>query len=245
MVVFPAIDIRGGNCVRLYQGDFNKETIFSNNPEEMAQQWEIEGAKYLHIVDLDGARAGSPVNIFTIKKIIETVNIPIEVGGGIRTLDDIYDLLEMGVDRVILGSAAVDNPNLVKQAAREFEEGVIVGIDAKNGKVAVHGWDDTSEITSTELAMRMGDAGIMTIIFTDISRDGTLGGVQAERFANIAIRSGISVIASGGVGSIDDIKALKKYEDDGVIGVILGKSIYTGALSLSEAIAVAEAGGDA
>ena len=240
MIVFPAIDIRGGNCVRLFQGDFNKETVYSSNPEEMAQQWEAEGAKYLHIVDLDGARAGAPVNIFIIKKILETVKIPIEVGGGIRSLDNIYDLLDLGVDRVILGSAAIDNPELVRQAAREFEEGVIVGIDAKNGKVAVHGWDYTSDISSEDLATRIGDAGISTIIFTDIGRDGTLSGVNAERFANIAIRSGISVIASGGVGSLDDIKALKKYERDGVGGVILGKSIYTGAISLSDAIAVAE-----
>ena len=166
MVIFPAIDIRGGKCVRLFQGDFKQETVFSNNPEEMAEQWASQGASYLHIVDLDGARSGSPVNVFIIKKILETVQIPIEVGGGIRSLDNIYDLLEMGVDRVILGSAAVDNPSLVKQAAREFGESVIVGIDAKNGKVAVHGWDDTSEITSTDLAMRMGDAGITTIIFT-------------------------------------------------------------------------------
>ena len=240
MLVFPAIDIRGGKCVRLFQGDFKQETVFSNNPEEMAEQWVSQGASYLHIVDLDGARSGSPVNVFIIKKIWETVQIPVEVGGGIRSLDNIYDLLEMGVDRVILGSAAVDNPSLVRQAAREFGESVIVGIDAKNGKVAVHGWDDTSEITSTDLAIRMGDAGITTIIFTDISKDGTLSGVNAERFANIAIRSGISVIASGGVGSLNDIKALKKYEKDGVVGVILGKSIYTGKLDLSEAIAVAE-----
>ena len=242
MVIFPAIDIRGGKCVRLFQGDFNQETVFSNNPEEMAEQWASQGATYLHIVDLDGARSGSPVNVFTIKKIMETVQIPVEVGGGVRSLDNIYDLLEMGVDRVILGSVAVDNPNLVKQAAREFGDSVIVGVDAKNGKVAVHGWDDTSEITSSELALRMGDAGITTIIFTDIARDGTLGGVKAETFANLAIRSGLSIIASGGVGSIEDIKALKKYEKDGVIGVILGKSIYTGALDLSEAIKVAEAG---
>ena len=240
MVVFPAIDIRGGKCVRLFQGDFNKETVFSNNPEEMAEQWVSQGATYLHIVDLDGARSGSPVNVFTIKKIIETAQIPVEVGGGVRSLDNIYDLLEMGVDRVILGSVAIDNPMLVKQAAREFGDSVIVGIDAKDGRVAVHGWDDTSEISSIELAMRMGDAGIMTIIFTDISKDGTLSGVSAEKFANIAIRSGLSVIASGGVASIEDIKALKKYEDDGIIGVILGKSIYTGKLDLSEAIAVAE-----
>ena len=239
MLVIPAIDIRGGKCVRLFQGDFNQETVFSNNPEEMAEQWASQGSSYLHIVDLDGARSGSPVNVFIIKKILETVNIPIEVGGGIRSLDNIYDLLEMGVDRVILGSAAIDNPSLVKQAAREFGESVIVGIDAKNGRVAVHGWDDTSEITSTDLAMRMGDAGITTIIFTDIAKDGTLSGVNAEKFANIAIRSGISVIASGGVGSLEDIKALKKYEKDGVVGVILGKSIYTGKLDLSDAIAVA------
>lgn len=240
MQVIPAIDIRGGKCVRLFQGDFNQETVFSNNPEEMAEQWVAQGAKYLHIVDLDGAKSGSPVNIFIIKKIMETVDVPVELGGGIRSIDTIYDLLEMGIDRVILGSVAVDNPSLVRQAVREFGDSVIVGIDAKNGKVAVHGWDDTSEMTSIDLAVRMGDAGITTIIFTDIVKDGTLSGVDAEKFANIAIKSGIKVIASGGVGSIDDIKSLKKYEKDGVSGVILGKSIYTGALDLTEAIKVGE-----
>ena len=240
MLVYPAIDIRGGNCVRLYQGDFNQETIYSDNPEEVAQQWEAQGATYIHIVDLDGARAGSPINIFTIKKIMETVKIPIEVGGGIRSLDDIYDLLEMGVDRVILGSVAVDNPKLVQQAAREFEESVIVGIDAKNGKVAVHGWDDTSAISASELATRIGDAGITTIIFTDIARDGTLSGVDADKFAKLAVKSGIGVIASGGVSSIKDIQDLKAREQYGIKGVILGKSIYTGALNLTEAIAAAK-----
>ncbi len=240
MVILPAIDLKGGKCVRLYQGDFNQSTVFSDYPEEMALKWQEQGAKFLHIVDLDGAKKGAPVNIFSIKKILETVRIPIEVGGGIRTLENIDDLLSMGVERVILGSTAVEHPELIREAAREFGEKVIVGIDAKRGKVAVNGWLNVSNMTALELAIKVGDMGIATIIYTDIAKDGTLAGHNAEATAELARRSGLTVIASGGVSSLDDIRALKKYEADGVGGVVIGRAIYTGALDLVEALKIAE-----
>ena len=240
MIILPAIDIRGGKCVRLTQGDFERETVYSDDPQEVAQKWQNEGANFLHVVDLDGAKAGSPINIFTIKHILEVVKIPVEVGGGIRKMEDIENLLEMGVRRVILGSAAIENPELVREAAEEFGENIVVGIDAKDGKVAVHGWRDSSEMDSVELVEQIGDFGISRIIYTDISRDGMLSGINAEHFADLARKSGISVIASGGVGSLEDIRSLKVYEADGVAGVIIGKALYTGAISLKDAIAVAE-----
>ena len=174
MIILPAIDIRGGKCVRLTQGDFERETVYSDDPQEVAQKWQNEGANFLHVVDLDGAKAGSPINIFTIKHILEVVKIPVEVGGGIRKMEDIENLLEMGVRRVILGSAAIENPELVREAAEEFGENIVVGIDAKDGKVAVHGWRDSSEMDSVELVEQIGDFGISRIIYTDISRDGML-----------------------------------------------------------------------
>ena len=240
MVILPAIDLKGGKCVRLFQGDFDQQTIFSDYPEEMAVKWQAHGAKYLHIVDLDGAKKGAPVNVFAIKKILEAIRIPIEVGGGIRTLENIEDLLDMGVDRVILGSTAVEKPELIREAAREFGEKVVVGIDAKRGKVAVHGWLNVSNMTALELAIKVGDMGVSTIICTDISRDGTLTGHKVEQTAELARQSGLTVIASGGVASLDDIRALKAHESDGIEGVIIGKAIYTGALDLAEAIKIAE-----
>ena len=240
MIIIPAIDIRGGKCVRLTQGDFSKETVYSDNPQEMAQNWQSKGASFLHVVDLDGAKAGMPVNVFAIKHILETVKIPVEVGGGIRSMESIENLIELGVSRVILGSAAIEEPDLVRNAAKEFAEKIVVGIDARDGKVAVHGWEDSSKVDAVEFAEKIGDFGISTIIYTDISRDGMLNGIDAEHFAELARRSGLSVIASGGVGSLDDIRALKKYEADGVSGVIVGKALYTGAIDLKDAIAEGE-----
>ena len=241
MLILPAVDIRGGKCVRLTQGDFKKEIIYSNFPEEQALKWQEMGAKFLHVVDLDGAREGNPINIFSVKKILDVVEIPIEVGGGIRTMNDMENLLDMGVERIILGSVAVENPDLLREAAREFGgEKIVVGIDARNGIVAVHGWGDSGYMKAEELAMQIGDFGISTIIYTDISRDGMMNGVDAENFADIARKSGISIIASGGVGSLDDIRALKKFENDGVVGVIVGKAIYENKINLAEAIEIAE-----
>ena len=237
MIIFPAIDLRGGKCVRLIQGDFAKETVYSDDPRATALKWQSMGAKFLHVVDLDGARAGSPQNLDAIKKILDAVKIPIEVGGGIRTLDDMERLLALGVRRVILGSVAVENVALVAQAIQRFGDRVVVGIDAKNGLVAVHGWEKSSSVTAIELAKQIVAAGVNTIIYTDIAKDGMLSGVNAASFTELAEASGAQIVASGGVRSIEDIRALKSA---GVAGVIVGKAIYTGALDLAAAIAEAE-----
>ena len=237
MIIFPAIDLHGGKCVRLIQGDFDKETVYSYDPSATALKWQAAGAKFLHVVDLDGARAGSPQNLDAIKKILTAVEIPIEVGGGIRTLDDAEKILSLGVRRVILGSVAVENISLVEEAARRFGDKIVVGIDARGGFVAVHGWEKSSTVRADELAKKIVAAGVKTIIYTDISKDGMLSGVDAKIFSELAKSSGAQVVASGGVRSIDDIPALLAA---GVSGVIVGKAIYTGALDLKTAIAVAE-----
>lgn len=235
MIIFPAIDLRGGKCVRLIQGDFDKETVYSDDPQATALRWQSCGAKFLHVVDLDGARAGSPQNLDAIKKILDAVAIPIEVGGGIRTLDDAEKLLSLGVRRVILGSVAVENPALVAEAVQRFGDKIVVGIDAKGGFVATHGWEKSSQVKVGDLAKKIVAAGVKTIIYTDISKDGMLSGVNAEIFAELAKISGAQIVASGGVRSIEDIRALKAVESDGVVGVIVGKAIYTGSLDLTAA----------
>jgi len=242
MIIFPAIDLRGGKCVRLIQGDFDRETVYSDDPQATALKWQAAGAKFLHVVDLDGAKTGSPQNFDAIKKILAVIKIPIEVGGGIRTLNDVEKILSLGVRRVILGSVAVENPALVEEAVKNFGvEKIVVGIDARGGFVAVHGWEKSSTVTAGELAKKIVAAGVKTIIFTDISKDGMLSGVNADTFAELAKISGAQVVASGGVRSLEDIRALKAREGDGVAGVIVGKAIYTDALDLSVAIEIAEA----
>ena len=240
MIIFPAIDLRGGKCVRLIQGDFDKETVYSDDPQATALRWQAAGAKFLHVVDLDGARAGSPQNLDAIKKILDAVEIPIEVGGGIRTLDDMQRLLSLGVRRVILGSVAVENPALVAEAVQRFGDKIVVGIDARNGFVATHGWEKSSSVAAADLAKQICAAGVKTIIYTDISKDGMLSGVNAKTFAELAKSSGAQIVASGGVKSIEDIRALKAVESSGVVGVIVGKAIYTGSLDLKSAIELAE-----
>ncbi len=240
MIIFPAIDLRGGKCVRLIQGDFDKETIYSDDVQATALKWQAAGAKFIHVVDLDGAREGSPQNLDAIKKILEVVEIPIEVGGGIRTLDDANRLLTLGVRRVILGSVAVENILLVEDAAKKFGDKIVVGIDARGGFVAVHGWEKSSQVKVEELAKKIVAAGVKTIIYTDISKDGMLSGVNASTFAELARSSGAQIVASGGVRSVQDIRALKSVEAQGVVGVIVGKAIYTGALDLKSAIEIAE-----
>ena len=238
MIIFPAIDIRDGKCVRLFKGDFNQETVFSDKPEEMAEKWQAEGAEFLHLVDLDGALAGKSQNLATLKKIIAAVNIPVELGGGIRTMENIDEVLALGVKRVILGSVAVKNPELVKEACAKYGERIVVGIDAKDGIVAVDGWGVSGNVDVITLAKEMAKAGVKTIIYTDISRDGTLAGVNVEATAKLARESGINIVASGGVKSTADIKALLPYEKDGIEGVIVGKSIYMKTLDLAEAIEI-------
>ena len=241
MIIFPAIDLRGGKCVRLIQGDFAKETIYSDDPQATALRWQASCAKFLHVVDLDGARAGSPQNLDAIKKILDAVDIPLEVGGGIRTLDDAEKLLSLGVRRVILGSVAVEKPALVAEAVRHFGDKIVVGIDARGGIVAVHGWEKSSGVAASDLAKQIVAAGVKTIIYTDISKDGMMSGVNAAAFAQLAKSSGAQIVASGGVKSIEDIRALKAVESSGVVGVIVGKAIYTGALDLAAAVTLAEA----
>ena len=236
MLILPAIDLRGGNCVRLIKGDFKQETIYSEHPEEIALRWEGEDAEFLHVVDLDGALAGEPQNMDAIKRILQAVTIPVEVGGGIRSMKSIDRLLSIGVSRVILGSVAVHKEELVQEACSTYGNRIVVGIDAKKGIVATDGWEKSGGISAVELAKKLGVFGLETIIYTDISRDGTLSGVNVTETAHLARASGIKVIASGGVKSISDIEELKKRECDGIIGVIVGKSIYEGTLSLIEAI---------
>lgn len=240
MIIFPAIDIRGGKCVRLTEGRFDQETVFADNPVDMAVRWANEGARFLHVVDLDGALAGRSVNLGIVEEIVRTVKIPVQLGGGIRTLENINEVLNAGVSRVILGSVAVRQPELVRKACSEYGEHIVVGIDARDGQVAVEGWGVSGGIGAEDLAKRMAEAGVARIIYTDISRDGTLSGVNAEATASLARVAGIPVIASGGVSSLADIEAILKVEAEGVEGVIVGKALYTGNIRLADALSIAQ-----
>ena len=242
MIIYPAIDIRGGRCVRLTEGRFDAETVFADDPAEMALKWAGMGAEFLHLVDLDGALAGEGKNVPVIERILKSVNIPVQLGGGIRNLETIEKLLALGVTRLILGSAAVNNPQLVEEACKKYPGHIAVGIDAKNGEVAIEGWGKGSGVAATELAKQMAAYGVETIIYTDISRDGMLSGVNVEATAALARACGVPIIASGGVASIEDIRRVKAVEADGVQGCIIGKAIYTGAVDLKEALALAKEG---
>lgn len=237
MIIYPAIDIRGGRCVRLTEGSFSEETVFSDDPVAMALKWENCGAEYLHLVDLDGALAGHGKNAETIKNILAAVRVPVQIGGGIRSMEDIDGWLDIGASRLILGSAAVKDPALVEAACSKYPGRIAVGIDAREGVAAVDGWERSGGISAVELARKMAGLGVEKIIFTDISRDGRLSGVNAAASAVLAQAAGVDVIASGGVASIADIEELKKYEGKGVIGCVIGKAIYMGAVDLRAAIA--------
>ena len=240
MIIYPAIDIRGGRCVRLTEGRFDAETVFADDPAEMSLKWAGLGAEFLHLVDLDGALAGEGKNVPVIQRILKSVSIPVQLGGGIRNLETIEKLLSLGVNRLILGSAAVKNPQLVEEACKKYPGHIAVGIDAKNGDVAIEGWGQGSGVAATELAKKMASFGVETIIYTDISRDGMLSGVNVEATAALARACGVPIIASGGVASLDDIRRVKAVEGDGVQGCIIGKAIYTGAVDLKEALALAK-----
>lgn len=238
MILYPAIDLKDGACVRLLRGDMDKATIFANTPSDQAAAFEAEGFDWLHIVDLNGAFEGKPVNAGAVKSILARVKMQVQLGGGIRTLEMIDTWLTAGVSRVILGTIALKNPVLVKEACRIFPGQIAVGIDAMAGKVAVSGWADVSDMQAVELAKRFEDAGVAAIIYTDINRDGAMQGANIAETVALAESITTPVIASGGVSSIDDITGYKAVENSGIEGVIIGRALYDGAIKAKEALAV-------
>lgn len=241
MIVIPAVDIKDGKCVRLLQGRMEDATVYSDTPWKMALRWEKEGGKILHIVDLNGAFEGFGVNDPAVREILEHVHIPVEIGGGIRDMARIEALLSMGVWRVIIGTASVENPSLVRTAVDKYSpERILVGIDARNGRVATRGWASDSGNTAVELGLQMEALGIERIVYTDISRDGMLTGPNISETGRMARETGLKVIASGGVSSLDDIHALQQIESLGVDSVIIGKALYERKFTLGDAIEAAE-----
>ena len=240
MIIIPALDLKDGRCVRLSQGRMDQESVYSDYPVEMARRWESEGAERLHVVDLNGAVTGTPVHQSLIKEIANSIGIPVEVGGGIRNLETIKTYLSLGVEWVILGTAALRNRSLVEEACRQFPRRVILGIDARMGKVAIQGWKEEVSMEAIELAKQFEGLGLSAIIFTDIERDGMSSGLNSEMTGALARAISIPVIASGGVSRIEEIERLMAIESDGVIGVIVGRALYTGRLDLEEAIRVSK-----
>lgn len=238
MILFPAIDLKDGKCVRLKLGEMSQATVFNDNPADQALAFERQGFAYLHIVDLNGAFAGKPVNAAAVEAILSAIKMPVQLGGGIRDLSTIETWLAKGVRRVILGTIAVRDPALVKEACRKFPGRVAVGIDAKGGKVAVEGWAETSELTAIDLARRFEDAGVAAIIYTDIERDGVLKGLNLPATAELARSTKIPVIASGGLASMDDVKALMRPEYAMLEGAIAGRALYDGRIDPKIALAV-------
>jgi phosphoribosylformimino-5-aminoimidazole carboxamide ribotide isomerase len=242
MIIIPAVDLKNGKCVRLLQGRMDQETVFSDDPAAMAQRWERDGAEMLHVVDLDGAIAKSPRNLAAIRAIRSRLQIPMEVGGGIRTLDTIRRYVEMGVDKVVIGTEAIRNPDLVKTACEAFPGRVVIGIDAKNGRVAIEGWTETTGTLAVDLARQFEGCGVAAINFTDIQRDGMQTGVNLEATRQLAEALSIPVVASGGVSTLEDIRALLPLADAGVTGVIVGRALYAGSLDLPTAIRLLRGG---
>ena len=238
MILFPAIDLKDGLCVRLEQGDMARATVFGRDPAAQAHAFEAQGFSYLHIVDLDGAFAGRPINIAAVERILETVAIPVQLGGGIRDMATIEGWLGKGVTRVIIGTAAVRDPELVKAAARRFPGRIAVGLDTRDGKVAVEGWAESSQLTALEIARRFADAGVAAIIYTDIARDGVLKGLNLEATIALADAIEIPVIASGGLASIADVKALLEPRARRLAGAIAGRALYDGRLDAAAALAL-------
>jgi len=233
MIIYPAIDLKDGKCVRLSQGAFDKVTVFNDEPKNVAKSFQEAGASFIHVVDLDGARSGKSQNHEAIASIVSAINIPIQTGGGIRTMEDIEQKLSMGVERIILGTAALKHPDLVKAAVKAYGNHIAVGIDASQGLVAVEGWEEVSRTKAVDICIKMKDIGVQTIIYTDIAKDGMMSGPNVEATKEIVETTGLSVIASGGVSSIDDLERLSEI---GVSGVIIGKALYLGALDLKSVI---------
>jgi len=236
MILFPAIDLKQGLAVRLEQGDMARATIFHRDPAAQARAFELAGFEYLHIVDLDGAFAGKPVNAAAVERILETVGLPVQLGGGVRNIATVEGWLTKGVNRVIIGTAAVRDPAFVKEAARAFPQKIAVGLDARDGKVAVEGWAETSELSALEIAKRFEDAGVAAIVYTDIARDGLLTGLNLDATIALADAVSIPVIASGGLASIDDIKALLEPRARKLEGAIAGRALYDGRLDAEVAL---------
>jgi phosphoribosylformimino-5-aminoimidazole carboxamide ribotide isomerase len=234
--IYPAIDMRGGKCVRLLQGDYDKETVYGDSPFEMAKKFAEEGAEWIHMVDLDGARDGRRVNDKFVIQAAKELGVNIQIGGGIRSEEDINHYLDNGITRVIIGSIAVSKPEFAEEMVRKYGSKIAIGLDAKNGLVATHGWLNTSEVSAVELGKRFADAGAETFIFTDIATDGTLAGPNVEATRQLALETGKSVIASGGVSSLDDLAALRHLSKDGVSGAIVGKAIYEGRFTVKSAL---------
>ncbi|MBP3220567.1 MAG: 1-(5-phosphoribosyl)-5-[(5-phosphoribosylamino)methylideneamino]imidazole-4-carboxamide isomerase [Neisseriaceae bacterium] len=242
MLLIPAIDLKNGQCVRLKQGLMNETTVFSDNPQQMAQHWLSQGARRLHLVDLDGAFAGKPQNFAAIETILSAVgqHIPVELGGGIRDIQTIEKYIKIGLRYVIIGTAAVKNPEFLRQACREFPQNIIVGIDAKYGQVATDGWAEVSSISAIDLGKQFEDAGVQSIIYTDIARDGMMSGVNVEATQKLANALSVPVIASGGLTNLDDIRALCAVADSGIEGAITGRAIYEGAIDFQAAQRLAD-----
>jgi len=234
--LIPAIDLKGGECVRLKQGRMDDATVYGSDPGAMAEHWQSLGASRLHVVDLDGAFAGKPANRAAIQSICERLTIPVQLGGGLRDLSMIEGMLGLGVDRVILGSVAVSNPQLVSDACQAFPGQICVGIDAKGGMVAVHGWDDVTDVKAVDLVKKFEDDGVAAIIYTDIARDGMMTGPNIEETVNLANAVSIPVIVSGGVSSMDDVRACATHAANGICGAITGRAIYEGTIDFGQAM---------
>jgi phosphoribosylformimino-5-aminoimidazole carboxamide ribotide isomerase len=238
VILFPAIDLKHGACVRLEQGDMARATVFHHDPAEQALSFEAQGFEYLHVVDLDGAFAGKPVNAAAVERILETVSLPIQLGGGIRNSATIEAWFDKGVDRVIIGTAAVRDPALVRYAARKFPDRIAVGLDARDGKVAVEGWAESTELGVLDIARQFEDAGVAALIYTDIARDGVLEGLNLEAAIALAEAVGIPVIAAGGLASLDDVKALLAPRASRLAGAVAGRALYDGRLDAAAALAL-------
>ena len=241
MILYPAIDLKDGQCVRLLHGDMDKATVFNASPADQARRFAADGFAWLHVVDLNGAIEGRAANAPAVEDILHAVSIPVQLGGGVRTYAQVEHWIEAGVSRVILGTVAVENPELVRKAAREWPEQIAVAVDVKDGKVAVKGWVGTSDLDAITLARRFEDAGVGALIVTDISRDGAMTGVNVEQVGEVADAVHIPVIASGGVASVKDIELLKARKGAPIAGAILGRSLYAGAIRPAEALSVAGA----
>jgi phosphoribosylformimino-5-aminoimidazole carboxamide ribotide isomerase len=237
MIIIPAIDLKDGKCVRLYQGRLADETVYADDSAAVAVKWAAAGSELIHVIDLDGAFNKTPQNLDSIRRIVEAVDVPIQLGGGIRDLETIRMYVQMGVAKIIIGTEAIRHPELVREACKEYPGRIVVAIDAREGYVAIEGWTETTRVTAVDLARQFEDGGVAAINFTDIHRDGTQSGPNIEQTGRLARSISIPVVASGGVSTMEDIRTLLPLESDGVTGVISGKALYTGTLDLETAVA--------